>query len=261
MGPGELLATGVRRAWSELPELEVSRHRQGQGDRPGVNMESIEKGRLRTFVEQQFLSYPILLAGEQPRRTELIGPVDGLLTSYLVSPTGEVVARQVGQITADAINSFIDNYEKTSWRSEIMLRFLFSVVLFATTVATAADKPRSGQVLLQRDLWQLQGRTGDRAQRGQTGHSVDVRDGRVPVLSSYEDHNLNQPEVAGVFPRAFPGFFRWISRATEVTGFQRCTDDHEGFRIQTIPGTCDPGVCVLRSRRQLHQPALHRCDA
>jgi len=97
----------------ELPELEVFHDTaKGKAIVLGVNMESIEKGRLRTFVEQQFLSYPILLAGEQPRRTELIGPVDGLPTSYLVSPTGEVVARQVGQITADAINSFIDNYEK-----------------------------------------------------------------------------------------------------------------------------------------------------
>lgn len=96
----------------ELPELEVFHDTAGgRAIVLGVNMEAIDKGRLRAFVEQQFLSFPILLAGEQPRRAELIGPVDGLPTSYLVTPTGEVVARQVGQITADAINSFIDNYQ------------------------------------------------------------------------------------------------------------------------------------------------------
>jgi len=96
----------------ELPELEVFHDAaKGKAVVLGVNMESIDTERLRVFVEQQFLSYPILLAGEQPRRAQLLGPVDGLPTSYLVAPTGEVVARQVGQITADAIHSFIDRYE------------------------------------------------------------------------------------------------------------------------------------------------------
>ena len=66
----------------------------------------------RAFVDQQFLSFPILVASERPRRDQLVGPVDGLPTSYLVAPDGEVVARQVGQITAEAIQGFIERYEK-----------------------------------------------------------------------------------------------------------------------------------------------------
>jgi len=96
----------------ELPELEVFHsNADGRAVVLGVNMEAIGHERLRAFVEEQFLSFPILVASERPTREQLIGPVDGLPTSYLITPSGEVVARQVGQITAKAINAFIDSYE------------------------------------------------------------------------------------------------------------------------------------------------------
>lgn len=96
----------------ELPELEVFHSAAaGRAVVLGVNMESIDITELRAFVDQQFLSYPILVASERPKRDQLIGPVEGLPTSYLVSPAGEVVARQVGPITADAIRAFIERYE------------------------------------------------------------------------------------------------------------------------------------------------------
>ena len=96
----------------ELPELELFHSKaEGRAVVLGVNMESISSDDLRTFVDQQFLSYPILVASENPRREQILGPVDGLPTSYLVTPAGEVVARQVGPITAEAINAFIERYE------------------------------------------------------------------------------------------------------------------------------------------------------
>lgn len=99
----------------ELPELEVFHNgADGKAVVLGVNMEEIDHGELKAFVEQQFLSFPILLASERPRRDQLIGPVDGLPTSYLITPTGEVVARQVGPLTADAIRAFISNYAQDS---------------------------------------------------------------------------------------------------------------------------------------------------
>lgn len=99
----------------ELPELEVFHSAaDGRAVVLGVNMESIDQPALRAFVAEQFLSYPILVATEQPRRDQLVGPVEGLPTSYLVAPSGEIVARQVGQITAEAINAFIDRYESKS---------------------------------------------------------------------------------------------------------------------------------------------------
>ena len=96
----------------ELPELEVFHNgAEGRAVVLGVNMETIDQPRLRAFVEQQFLSFPILVATEHPTRDQLIGPVDGLPTSYLVAPSGEIVARQVGPITAEAISAFIERYE------------------------------------------------------------------------------------------------------------------------------------------------------
>lgn len=96
----------------ELPELEMF-HSQSDGKAVvlGVNMESIDHERLAAFVEEQFLSYPILVAGPSPGPGQRLGVVSGLPTSYLVSPTGEVVARQVGPLTAEAIRGFIESYE------------------------------------------------------------------------------------------------------------------------------------------------------
>jgi thiol-disulfide isomerase/thioredoxin len=96
----------------ELPELEVF-HSGAEGSAVvlGVNMEAIDKPELRAFVDQQFLSFPILVAGERPRRDQMIGPVEAMPTSYLVTPEGKIVARQVGQITSEAITAFIETYE------------------------------------------------------------------------------------------------------------------------------------------------------
>jgi thiol-disulfide isomerase/thioredoxin len=96
----------------ELPELEVFHSgAEGKAVVLGINMEAIELPELRAFVEQQFLSYPILVATERPGRDQLLGPVEGLPTSYLVTPAGEVVARQVGTVTAEAIRAFIERHE------------------------------------------------------------------------------------------------------------------------------------------------------
>jgi thiol-disulfide isomerase/thioredoxin len=95
----------------ELAELELF-HTHNAAQRAvvlGVNMEDIGRRELREFVEQQFLSYPILVAGPQPKA--LLGQVPGLPTSFLVNREGAVVARQVGPVTAEAIDRYIAEYE------------------------------------------------------------------------------------------------------------------------------------------------------
>jgi thiol-disulfide isomerase/thioredoxin len=96
----------------ELPELEAF-HADSVGSAVvlGVNMEDIGDTALRRFVDDLSLSFPILVAGVSPERSRLVGPVDGLPTTYLVSPTGEPVARQVGEVTAEALHRFIRQYE------------------------------------------------------------------------------------------------------------------------------------------------------
>ncbi len=94
----------------EMPELEIfhNTHRESALVL-GVNMETIERDALRAFVEEQFVSYPILLDTPRPR-TEL-GAIPGMPTTYLVSPAGEVVARQVGTVTREMLERFIEAYD------------------------------------------------------------------------------------------------------------------------------------------------------
>jgi len=95
----------------ELPELEVfhNEHQHRDAVVIGVNMEDITLDRLQAFVESQFISFPILR--EKPGfRTEL-GSVPGLPTSYLVSPEGELVARQVGVVDSGMIERYINKFQ------------------------------------------------------------------------------------------------------------------------------------------------------
>ncbi len=93
----------------ELPELEVfyNNHKDNDAVVLGVAMERIEMPRLKAFVDEQFLSYPILIT-EPAARTEL-GRVPGLPTSFLVNPKGELVAREVGPLTVEDLESFIES--------------------------------------------------------------------------------------------------------------------------------------------------------
>jgi peroxiredoxin len=91
----------------ELPELEVfhNNHKDKDAVVLGVAMERIDPPRLKAFVDEQFLSYPILMT-EPAARTEL-GRIPGLPTSFLVNPKGETVARQVGPLTVEDLETFI----------------------------------------------------------------------------------------------------------------------------------------------------------
>ncbi len=93
----------------ELPELEVfhNNHKEKDAVVLGVAMERIDPPRLKAFVDEQFLSYPILMT-EPAARTEL-GRIPGLPTSFLVNPKGEPVARQVGPVTVEDLEAFIQN--------------------------------------------------------------------------------------------------------------------------------------------------------
>jgi len=97
----------------ELPELEVFHNgAEGQAVVLGVNMEAIGRDELEAFVAEQFLSFPILVATDRPRRDQLLGQISALPTTYLINPGGEIVALQRGPVTADGIRAYIERYEK-----------------------------------------------------------------------------------------------------------------------------------------------------
>jgi thiol-disulfide isomerase/thioredoxin len=99
---------------AEMPELEAfhQMHKDRDAVVVGVNMESIDPDLLRSFVRDLPISYPVLM-GEPATRTEL-GKIPGLPTSYLVSPAGEVVARQVGMVNREMLEKYLNKNHKGS---------------------------------------------------------------------------------------------------------------------------------------------------
>lgn len=92
---------------SEIPELVDFHedHKDKDAVVLGVNFEDIGSDGLKQFSEEYFMNYPVLQTKPGPRSA--LGPIPGLPTTYLISPTGEVIARQVGPVTAKLITDFI----------------------------------------------------------------------------------------------------------------------------------------------------------
>jgi len=93
---------------SEIPELVDFHedHKDKDAVVLGVNFEDIGVSGLKRFTEEYFINYPILRT--KPGPSSALGVIPGLPTTYLVSPKGEVIARQVGPVTAKLIEDFIN---------------------------------------------------------------------------------------------------------------------------------------------------------
>ena len=76
----------------------------------GVDYEDIKLDELKDFTESYFMNYPILRT--PPTAKTPFGVISGLPTTFLISPSGEVVAKQSGPITAEMIKEFIDQQSK-----------------------------------------------------------------------------------------------------------------------------------------------------
>jgi thiol-disulfide isomerase/thioredoxin len=93
----------------EIPELVLfhEEHKDKDAVVLGVNFEDVKLKKLREFIDENFITYPVLLS--KPAPSSALGPIPGLPTSYLVSPQGEVVAQQVGTVTMQSIEDFINS--------------------------------------------------------------------------------------------------------------------------------------------------------
>lgn len=93
---------------SEIPELVDfhEEHKDKDAVVLGVNFEDIGIKGLKQFSEEYFINYPVLRAKPGPRSA--LGSIPGLPTTYLISPDGEIAARQVGPVTGKLINDFIE---------------------------------------------------------------------------------------------------------------------------------------------------------
>ena len=75
----------------------------------GINAEHISKQRLQAFLDDYFITYPNFVS--EPAQESELGLIPGLPTTFLVSPEGKVVARQVGPVTREMIEQFIDKWQ------------------------------------------------------------------------------------------------------------------------------------------------------
>ena len=71
----------------------------------GIDFEEVNLAYLKEFVDSHFISYPVLRM--DPSTINKLGPVQGLPTTYIISPQGESLARQEGPITRAALEAYL----------------------------------------------------------------------------------------------------------------------------------------------------------
>ena len=91
----------------ELPELVEfhEKHKASGAVVLGVNYEDISQGELEQFVDENFISYPVLMA--EPDSGRFFGRLRGLPTTYLISPEGDRVYTHVGSLTKSILERVI----------------------------------------------------------------------------------------------------------------------------------------------------------
>ena len=91
----------------EFPDL-VSLHEDNK-DKDivvvGVNFEPIEIDRLKAFVAEHGITYPVLRS--KPVPVTAIGKVPALPTTYIINPDGKVVAGEVGLVSRQNLEDYI----------------------------------------------------------------------------------------------------------------------------------------------------------
>ena len=93
----------------EIPEL-VLFHEANKDSKAvviGIDMEMLQPEALQQFVEDNFISYPIVPMVENMPSFDR---VDNFPTTYLIDPDGIAVVKQVGAVTSEAIEEFINSY-------------------------------------------------------------------------------------------------------------------------------------------------------
>ena len=100
-------ATSCAACLKEIPEL-VAFHKRHQ-DRDvvllGVDFEDISLTWLKDFMDSVSMKYTVLRSDTSPETP--FGTLMVLPTTFILSPTGELVARQVGAVTAANLDAYL----------------------------------------------------------------------------------------------------------------------------------------------------------
>lgn len=91
----------------ELPELVIfhETHKDKDAVVIGVNYEDVDTEKLKRFIDNYSISYTVLRSAPGPG--SILGSIPGLPTSFMINPKGEVVGKQVGQVTGKSIEKFM----------------------------------------------------------------------------------------------------------------------------------------------------------
>jgi len=98
----------------EIPEL-VEFHEKHQKDKAvvlGIDYEEVDKAYLKTFIEEYFISYPVLLPDLSQKPP--FGRILGLPTTYVLSPEGKLVETRIGGVTKEWLESVIKSRVKVT---------------------------------------------------------------------------------------------------------------------------------------------------
>jgi thiol-disulfide isomerase/thioredoxin len=72
-----------------------------------------------TFMEEHLIDFPVLLSDAGISERIGAGRLEGIPTTYLYTPEGELVAMQIGGVTRNMLEAFITKYHnKTGYSSE-----------------------------------------------------------------------------------------------------------------------------------------------
>ena len=97
----------------EIPDLVLfhEEHKEKDAIVLGVNHEVLAVKKVKTFVESQMITYPIVrFKGEFNSSETPFGKLRGLPTTYMVNPAGTVVAARTGMVDDKMLAKFIENY-------------------------------------------------------------------------------------------------------------------------------------------------------
>ena len=94
----------------EIPELVFFHDAHSKKDAVvlGINFEDSSEDKVKHFLEDYMVSYPVLLA--EPDAYSELGKITGLPTTFIVSPEGHVVHKKVGSVSAKYLEKIIANY-------------------------------------------------------------------------------------------------------------------------------------------------------
>jgi thiol-disulfide isomerase/thioredoxin len=96
----------------EIPELVEFHDAHSKKDAVvlGVNHEELDRDYLVSFVDEFFITYPVLVS--DPYSQPPFGRLYGLPTTYIISPEGELVTSKTGAVSKATLEEIIAQHSK-----------------------------------------------------------------------------------------------------------------------------------------------------